>query len=139
MNWKLPERRQLYAITGVAVPSLVVGSLLLLWVAGAFGGRGDEETQVECSPCPSATTTRTPRSFRAQTVPPTPSPCCTPTLAPTAPPPPPPTSASYGLAPFLSSDAFSRIVDFAVIPGTGNSEAIAVSQTDERILRVSLT
>jgi len=30
-------------------------------------------------------------------------------------------------------------VDFAVIPGTGNSEAIAVSQTDERILRVSLT
>jgi len=139
VNWKLPERRQLYAITGVAVPSLVVGSLLLLWVAGAFGGRGDEETQVECSPCPSATTTRTPRSFRAQTVPPTPSPCCTPTLAPTAPPPPPPTSASYGLAPFLSSDAFSRIVDFAVIPGTGNSEAIAVSQTDERILRVSLT
>ena len=30
-------------------------------------------------------------------------------------------------------------MDFAVIPGTGNSEAIAVSQTDERILRVSLT
>jgi glucose/arabinose dehydrogenase len=39
----------------------------------------------------------------------------------------------------LQSGAFDRIVDFAVIPGTGNTEAIAVAQKDERILRVSLT
>ena len=39
----------------------------------------------------------------------------------------------------MSDGSFNRIVDFAVIPGTNNTEAIVVSQKDERILRVSLT
>jgi glucose/arabinose dehydrogenase len=39
----------------------------------------------------------------------------------------------------MSDGSFNRIVDFAFIPGTGNTEAIVVSQKDERIMRVSLT
>jgi len=62
------------------------------------------------------------------------------TAAPTqAPVTEPPGPATYGLAPFMSDGSFNQIVDFAVIPGTNNAEAIVVSQTDERILRVSLT
>jgi glucose/arabinose dehydrogenase len=162
VNWKLPEswklpdwrsldRRQLYTITGVAVPFVIVAGLLVLWVAGAFGGGGDGEEQVTCSPCPGATATRSPRPTRSPSPSPSPSPCCTPpadTFAPTAPPtqpptapptqPPAPVPQTYGLVPYLSSGAFSRVVDFAIVPGTGNTEAIAVLQKDERILRVSL-
>jgi glucose/arabinose dehydrogenase len=157
-NWKLPDwrsldRRHWYAISGVAVPIVIVAGLLVLWAAGAFGGGGDGEEQVECSPCPTATATRSPRPTRSPSPSPSETPCCTPppaeTFAPTAPPtqpptapptqPPAPVPQTHGLAPFLSSGAFSRAVDFAIIPGTSNTEAIVVLQKDERILRVSLT
>ena len=52
---------------------------------------------------------------------------------------PPAVPPTYALTAFLQSGAFDRIVDFAVIPGTSNTEAIAVAQKAERILRVSLT
>src|SRR6266496_4251471 len=112
---------------------------------------GEENPQVVCSPCPTVGRTPGPTSTVSST--PTPS-CCSPTLAPTfapteaptePPPPPAPTEAppavppTYTLAPFLQSGAFDRIVDFAVIPGTGDTEAIAVAQKAARILRVSLT
>ena len=51
----------------------------------------------------------------------------------------PPGPVTYGLAPFLSDGSFNQIVDFAIIPGTNAAEAIVLSQTDERILHVSLT
>jgi glucose/arabinose dehydrogenase len=39
----------------------------------------------------------------------------------------------------MSDGTFNQIVDFAIIPGTNGTQAIVVSQTDERIMRVSLT
>ena len=136
------------------LPAAVGGGLLLplvvliLWIAGAFGG-GDDASLVECPPCPSATATQTPLTIRAQLV----TPCCTATATPTpaptevpatpAPTQPPVTQplapATYGLAPFMSDGSFNRIVDFALIPGTNNTEAIVLSESDEQILRVSLT
>ncbi len=134
------------------LPAAVAGALLLpllvltLWAAGAFGG-GDSVPEVLCDPCP--TTTRTPSHTRTPT--PSPSPCCTPSLgptfgpteapteAPTPAPTQPPGPLTYALTPYLSAPEFSRIVDFAIIPGTNNTEAIVVAQKDERILRVSLT
>jgi glucose/arabinose dehydrogenase len=139
-----------------ALPAAVGAALLLplivstLWVAGVFDGDGDEESLVECPPCPSTSPTQTPFTNQAQAS----RVCCTPTPAPTAAPteapataPPvtqapvtqPPVPATYGLAPFMSDGSFNRIVDFAIIPGTNGAEAIVVSQTDERIMRVSLT
>jgi glucose/arabinose dehydrogenase len=139
-----------------ALPAAIGAGLLLalgaftLWVAGAFDG-GGEESLVECPPCPTATPTQTPFTVRARAV--TPTPCCTPTIAPTAalteapataaptqaPVTQPPAPATYGLHPFLTDGAFNRIVDFSIIPGTSGTEAIVVTQKDERILRVSLT
>jgi glucose/arabinose dehydrogenase len=146
-NWRTLERRQLYTIGAVITGALTAGGLLILWVAGAFGGDNGDESLVECPPCPSGTPTQTPFTVRARAI--TPTPCCTPTVAPTIPPteapataPPvtqPPAPATYGLAPFLSDGSFNNIVDFAIIPGTNGAEAIVLSQTDERILRVSLT
>ena len=136
------------------LPAAVGGGLLLsllvltLWVAGAFGG-GDDESLSECPPCPSASSTQTPVTFRAQAI----TPCCTATATPTPAPtvvprtqaprqPPvtqPPAPATYGLAPFMNDGSFNRIVDFAIIPGTNNTEAIVLTQKDARIMRVSLT
>jgi len=142
-RFNLDRRYVLPASVGAAL--LLPIAVLVLIVAGAFGGGGSGE-QVACDPCPSATATRSARPLRSPS--PTATPCCTPpaeTFAPTAPPttpptapPTPPAPATYGLTPYLSSGAFSRIVDFAIIPGTGNTEAIVVAQKDERILRVSL-
>jgi hypothetical protein len=139
-----------------ALPAAVGGGLVLalgvfaLWVAGVFGGGDDEESLVECAPCPSPTVMQSPFSVRARSI--TPTPCCTPTAEPTAgptpvpatappatqPPAPPPAQATYALHPFLSDGSFNRIVDFSIIPGTNGSEAIVVSQKDERIMRISL-
>jgi glucose/arabinose dehydrogenase len=146
----LSPAQQRYALAAAGGAGALLALGLSLWVAGAFGG-SDDEAQVTCSPCP--TLSRTPQATptSSPTVKPT---CCTstpgetfaPTQAPTeAPTPaptvvaPPPAPPSYTLAPFLQSGMFDRIVDFAVIPGTNNTEAIAVAQKDERILRVSLT
>ena len=146
----LSDAQRRYVLGAAGGAGFLLSLAATLWAAGAFGG-GDEETpQVACSPCPTLSRTPGPTPTPSATATPT---CCTPTLAPTfapteaptEPPPPPPTEApppvppTYTLAPFLQSGAFDRIVDFAVIPGTGNTEAIAVAQKDERILRVSLT
>ena len=148
----LSPTQQRYVLGAAGGAGLLLSLWLTLWVAGAFGG-GDDEAQVACSPCPTSTRTAKPTTSASPSASATATPCCpeTPgaTFAPTAPPetqppaPPPETAApgpvSYTLAPFLQSGAFDRIVDFAVIPGTNNTEAIAVAQKAERILRVSLT
>ena len=147
----LSDARRRYVLGTAGGGGFLVSLAVTLWAAGAFGG-GEENPQVVCSPCPTVGRTPGPTSTVSST--PTPS-CCSPTLAPTfapteaptepPPPPPAPTEAppavppTYTLAPFLQSGAFDRIVDFAVIPGTGNTEAIAVAQKAARILRVSLT
>jgi glucose/arabinose dehydrogenase len=157
MNWKLPdwralEPRQRYLIGGAATGTLGAALLLTLWAAGVFGGGSDDESLVECPPCPSGSPTQTPFSVTARAV--TPTPCCTPTTAPTvaptevpitpapvtpAPVTPPPAPPTYGLAPFMSGGSFNLIVDFAIIPGTNGTEAVVVTQKDARLLRVSLT
>ncbi len=137
-----------YALPAAAGSALLLPlALLTLWAAGALGGDANEESGVLCDPCPTATRTPT----RTRTPSPSASRCCTPTLAPTfgptepstpAPTPvptPPPQPLTYALIPFMSDGSFNRIVDFAIIPGTGDTEAIVVAQKDERILRVSLT
>lgn len=147
----LPETQQRYILGAAGGVGFLLALTATLWVAGAFGG-GSDEAQVACAPCPTPTRTTKPTSSPSASATATATACCpeTPgaTFAPTAPPeteppaPPPETTApgpvSYTLAPFLQSGAFDRIVDFAVIPGTNNTEAIAVAQKDERILRVSL-
>jgi len=50
-----------------------------------------------------------------------------------------PTANGYALVQDVNTATFNQMVDFAVIPGTNNAEAIVVSQTDEKIYRVSLT
>jgi len=147
----LSDARRRYVLGAAGGGGFLVSLAVTLWAAGAFCG-GEENRQGVCSPCPTGGRTPGPTSTVSST--PTPS-CCSPTLAPTfapteaptepPPPPPAPTEAppavppTYTLAPFLQSGAFDRIVDFAVIPGTGNTEAIAVAQKAARILRVSLT
>jgi glucose/arabinose dehydrogenase len=136
-----------YALpAAVAAGSVLVLGVLTLWVAGAFSG-GDDESLVECPPCPSDTANQTPLRIRASASAscctpapvPTPEPTAAPTPEPTQPPvTEPPGPVTYGLAAFMSDGSFNRIVDFAIIPGTNDTEAIVVSQTDERILRVSL-
>jgi glucose/arabinose dehydrogenase len=147
----LPPTQQRYALGAAGGAGFLLALVATLWVAGAFGGGDDEAPQLACSPCPTSTRTAKPTSSPSPSPTSSATPCCpeTPgaTFAPTAPPetePPAPVTptpgpVSYTLAPFLSSGAFSRIVDFAVIPGTGNTEAIAVAQKDARILRISLT
>jgi glucose/arabinose dehydrogenase len=50
-----------------------------------------------------------------------------------------PTANGYALVQDVNTATFNQMVDFAVIPGTNNTEAIVVSQTDEKIYRVSLS
>jgi len=50
-----------------------------------------------------------------------------------------PTEYGYALVQDVNTATFTQMVDFAVIPGTNNTEAIVVSQTDEKIYRVSLS
>jgi glucose/arabinose dehydrogenase len=50
-----------------------------------------------------------------------------------------PTPDAYTLVPDVTTATFDRMVDFAVIPGTNNTEAIVVNQKEERIMRVSLS
>jgi glucose/arabinose dehydrogenase len=50
-----------------------------------------------------------------------------------------PTANGYTLVQDVNTATFNQMVDFAVIPGTNNAEAIVVSQTDEKIYRVSLS
>src|SRR5207253_7255988 len=147
----LSPTQQRYALGAAGGAGFLLALALTLWIAGAFGG-GSDEAQVVCSPCPTSSRTPKPTSSPSPSATATATPCCpeTPgaTFAPTAPPEtqppapapetPAPGPASYTLAPFLQSGAFDRIVDFAVIPGTNNTEAIAVAQKAERILRVSL-
>lgn len=145
---KLDRRYVLPAAAGAG--SLLLLGVFALWIAGAFGGGSDDEGSAICEPCPA--TSRTPARTRTPTTSATP--CCTPSIEPTfgpteaptvaptpapATPAPEPVPLSYGIAPFMSDGSFNRIVDFAVIPGTNNTEAIVVAQKDERILRVSLT
>jgi hypothetical protein len=65
VNWKLPgnwtlpdwrslDRRHWYAISGVAVPIVIVAGLLVLWAAGAFGGGGDAFAQTDALSLPIA-------------------------------------------------------------------------------------
>src|SRR5262245_27201685 len=135
---------QRYALATVGGAGLLLALGLTLWIAGGFGG-GSDEAQLACSPCP--TVSRTPRPTPTASPSATPA-CCTPTPGATFPPteaptevptaaptpaPPPAPPPTYTLAPVLQSSAFERLVDFSVIPGTNNTEAIAVEQKAERI------
>jgi glucose/arabinose dehydrogenase len=50
-----------------------------------------------------------------------------------------PTPDGYALVQDVNTATFNQMLDFAVIPGTNNTEAIVASQTDEKIYRVSLS
>jgi len=50
-----------------------------------------------------------------------------------------PTPDTYALVQDVTTATFTRMVDFAIIPGTGGQEAVVVTQQDAFVRRVSLT
>jgi len=50
-----------------------------------------------------------------------------------------PAADAYKLVQDVNTATFTRMVDFAVLPGTNNQQAVVTTQTDARVRRVSLT
>lgn len=88
------------------------------------------------TPLPTGTPTATPTPGGSPGLTPTPTPTPTPTQAPT--PTPEPTPVSYGLEPAFTQISDDRPIDIAVIPGTGNQEAVLITQGG-MLRRVSLS
>lgn len=50
-----------------------------------------------------------------------------------------PIAGGYDLEPFATSPQFDKLMDLAVIPGTGGEEAVVITQHTGKLLRISLT